>query len=76
MFPAPSSPTSKPLTPRELEVLHYVASGVTNKAIALEMKISPATVKRTVYNAYQKLGIHSRAEATVYILNQKPPIDA
>ena len=49
------------LTPRELEVLHLVAAGKTNKAIAAELVLSERTVDRHVSNIFAKLGVSSRA---------------
>jgi len=54
------------LTPRELEVLRLVATGETNKAIAVELVLSERTVDRHVSNIFNKLGVSSRAAATAY----------
>jgi len=54
------------LSPRELEVLAQIASGSTNKAIAVTLKISEKTVARHVSNIFLKLGLSSRAGATAY----------
>jgi DNA-binding NarL/FixJ family response regulator len=54
------------LTPRELEVLRFVASGKTNKAIAKELFLSEKTVDRHVSNIFTKLNVPSRAAATAY----------
>jgi DNA-binding NarL/FixJ family response regulator len=54
------------LTERELEVLHHVAAGETNRAIATELFLSVKTVDRHVSNIYAKLGVSSRAAATTY----------
>jgi DNA-binding CsgD family transcriptional regulator/tetratricopeptide (TPR) repeat protein len=54
------------LTPRELQVLHLVAAGATNKAIAAELFISERTVERHVSNIFAKLGVTSRAAATAF----------
>jgi DNA-binding NarL/FixJ family response regulator len=60
---APSLP--EPLTPRELEVLHTLAQGLTNKAIAQQLDISEHTVKFHVNAILSKLGVQSRTEAVV-----------
>lgn len=52
------------LTKRELEIATSVAQNETNKYIAHKLNICEGTVKRTVYNIYQKLGINSRVELT------------
>jgi DNA-binding CsgD family transcriptional regulator len=54
------------LTPRELEVLRFVAAGETNRAIAAELVLSERTVDRHVSNILTKLGVSSRAGATAY----------
>jgi DNA-binding CsgD family transcriptional regulator len=55
-----------PLTPRELEVLRLVASGMANRAIAGELYLSEKTVARHVSNILLKLGLQSRVAATKY----------
>ena len=54
-----------PLTARELEILRLIAAGMRNQEIARQLFISPATVKRHIANAYQKLGAGHRTEALV-----------
>ncbi len=54
------------LTPREVEVLGLVATGMTNRAIAEDLFISEKTVARHVSNIFAKLGISSRAAATAF----------
>ncbi len=58
------------LSPREVEVLRAVASGLTNKAIALRLGISEHTVKFHLGGAMTKLGAASRAEAVASALRQ------
>jgi len=55
-----------PLTGRELEVLRQVASGLTNRDIAVKLNISEKTVARHVSNIFIKLDLSSRAAATAY----------
>lgn len=54
------------LTPRELEVLHVLATGKTNKEIAEKLFISERTVDRHVSNILSKLDVASRAAATAF----------
>lgn len=54
------------LTPRELEVLRLVATGMTNKAIARQLFLSEKTIDRHVSNIFTKLDVASRAAATAY----------
>ena len=53
----------EPLTPRELEVLHLLAEGLTNPEIARQLFVSLPTVKSHTRNIYGKLGVHKRREA-------------
>jgi DNA-binding NarL/FixJ family response regulator len=55
----------EPLTTRELEVLHLLAAGLTNKEIAARLGISDHTVKFHVNGILGKLGVDSRTEAVV-----------
>jgi DNA-binding CsgD family transcriptional regulator len=55
------------LTARELEVLRLVGVGKTNREIALVLRISEKTVQHHVAHAYDKLGIYSRAGATLWL---------
>jgi DNA-binding NarL/FixJ family response regulator len=53
------------LTGREQEVVELVAEGLTNKEIARELEISPATVKVHVERLIAKLGVADRTQAAV-----------
>jgi LuxR family maltose regulon positive regulatory protein len=53
----------EPLTPRELEVLHLVAAGDSNRTIAGKLYITVRTVKKHTGNIYSKLDVHSRTQA-------------
>ncbi|GHO71725.1 hypothetical protein KSC_106170 [Ktedonobacter sp. SOSP1-52] len=55
----------EPLTARENEVLHLLAQGASNREIAQELVVSPATAKKHVYNILGKLGVQSRVQALV-----------
>jgi PAS domain S-box-containing protein len=64
-------PTAAPeptggLTPRELEILRVVATGVGTKGAAEQLRISPATIRNHVQNILGKLGAHSRLEAVAH----------
>jgi DNA-binding NarL/FixJ family response regulator len=58
------------LSQRESEVLVLVATGKTNRAIAVDLVISEKMVARHVSNIFAKLGLMSRAEATAYAYKQ------
>ena len=51
------------LTGRELEVLRYMADGLSNKEIAEKLHISSSTVKTHTLNLYSKLEVNSRIKA-------------
>ncbi len=50
------------LSARESEISLLIARGLTNKEIAADLGISPATVRTHIYNLYQKAGARSRVE--------------
>lgn len=54
------------LSARELEILHGLAAGKSNRTIADELVISERTVDRHVSNIFAKLDVSSRAGATAY----------
>ena len=64
------SPRKPALTGREVEVLGYVASGMTSKQIGHVLFISENTVKNHVRNILDKLGLHSRNEAVLYAVRE------
>jgi PAS domain S-box-containing protein len=59
------------LTPREREVFRLVATGANTRAIATELRVSPATVRNHVQSLLGKLGVHSRLEAVAYALRHR-----
>ena len=62
--PLPTSqPLIEPLRQREIEVLHHVAQGRSNKEIADEMVVAVSTVKWYLRNIYDKLQVHRRTQA-------------
>ena len=56
------------LTEREIEILHQVATGASNRQIAQQLHISSNTVKVHLRNIFEKLGVASRTEATLYAI--------
>ena len=51
------------LTLREEQVLSRIAQGETNEQIAVDLRLSPNTVKQHASSAYRKLDAHNRTEA-------------
>ncbi len=76
--PEPSTPASgspgegvaETLTPRELELLRYMAEGYTNKEVARAMVLAEDTVKKAVQTLIAKLGAVDRTHAVVLALRQ------
>jgi DNA-binding NarL/FixJ family response regulator len=56
----------EPLSDREKEVLRWLAQGNSNAQIAEGLAISEGTVKNHVTTLYDRLGVHSRAEAVAW----------
>jgi PAS domain S-box-containing protein len=69
--PAVAEPTRESLTRRELEILRRIATGVSTKAAADTLHVSPATVRNHVQNILGKLGAHSRLEAVAMATRQR-----
>lgn len=59
-----------PLSPREREVAVLIGGGLSNRQIADELSISIATVERHVANIFNKLGVHSRSQVVVWVVEQ------
>ncbi len=61
--PAPDGEPS--LTPKELQVLHHLAQGQSNKQIARALKYSESTVKNRLSVIFEKLGVADRTQAVI-----------
>jgi DNA-binding NarL/FixJ family response regulator len=60
------SQTRKILTPREMDLVSLVATGLDNNAIAERLHIQTGTVKVHLHRIYTKLGIKNRVELSLY----------
>ena len=78
----PVAPAEPPLlsdlTKRELEVLHLLSDGLSQKEIAASLVISSKTVAAHIQHILGKLGVHSRAQAVAHayrrgLLNGRGP---
>lgn len=58
------------LSTRELEVLRLVADGHSNKEIATELHVSPATVKTHLIHVFRKLDVNDRTAAVTVALDR------
>lgn len=54
------------LTPREREILAFLARGASNKEIARGLELAESTVKIHIQNILKKLGVNSRVQAAIY----------
>jgi NarL family two-component system response regulator LiaR len=68
--PSEKTPTPDPLTEREMEVLHLVAQGLSNREIADQLSIAEVTVRTHVSNILSKLHLANRVQATLYALRE------
>lgn len=59
------------LTPREREILDRLAKGHSHKEVAEELFVSPTTVRKHIFNIYEKLQVHSKVEAVNKYLGRR-----
>ena len=66
----PAPPVERPagLTEREAEVVGLLARGLQTKQVARGLGISIKTADRHIQNAYRKIGVSTRAAATVFAM--------
>jgi DNA-binding CsgD family transcriptional regulator len=70
---SPELPPLPGLTPRESEIVALVTGGLSNKGIADDLVISPATAARHVANILAKLGFTSRAQIAAWAAGNRSP---
>jgi DNA-binding NarL/FixJ family response regulator len=58
------------LSKRELDVVHGVSEGLSNREIALQLKLSEHTVKNYLFRIFDKLGVSNRVELLLYVFSQ------
>jgi len=63
-------PDLQSLTRRELQILKYIAEGLSNKLIGRKLDIAESTVKVHVKHLLKKLGLRSRVEAAIWMVEQ------
>ena len=61
-------PEEEPLTPREREIVRYVALGLRNAEVASKLSISEVTVKSHLNNIFQKLHLRGRTALALYAI--------
>ena len=57
-----------PLTPRELDVVRLVSTGLPNKSIAHQLGLQEGTVKIHLHNIYRKLSVPNRATLALFCI--------
>jgi DNA-binding CsgD family transcriptional regulator len=65
--PAAGTATGTKLTLREQQIANLIAAGLSSREVALRLAIAARTVETHLANAYQKLGINSRAELVEHV---------
>ena len=63
-------PSSRPLSKREEEIAHMVAEGFTNRQISERLDLSEHTIKNYLFRVFEKLGVSTRVELTLYALKR------
>ncbi len=58
------------LTPRELEVLRYIARGLSKKEIAKDLEVSVKTIDHHSVSLMKKLDLHDRVELARYAIRE------
>lgn len=56
------------VSPREREIIRFVAQGMRNAEVAERLAISVRTVEKHLNNVFQKVGVRSRRELAGYAL--------
>ena len=62
--------TSRPLSKREEEIAHMVAEGFSNRQISARLDLSEHTIKNYLFRVFEKLGVSTRVELTLYALKR------
>jgi DNA-binding CsgD family transcriptional regulator/bifunctional ADP-heptose synthase (sugar kinase/adenylyltransferase) len=68
---SPSRPDAVHFSPRERDLLEFVAKGHSNKEIADQVQLSVETVRTYLKRLYEKMHVHSRTEAAVRYIHSK-----
>jgi DNA-binding NarL/FixJ family response regulator len=63
-------PGSRPLSKREEEIARLVAEGFSNRQISERLDLSEHTIKNYLFRVFEKLGVSTRVELTLYTLKR------
>jgi len=66
-------PTARELSPREEEIARLAAHGLSNRQISERLDLSEHTVKNYMFRVFEKLGVSTRVELTLYALKLNAP---
>jgi len=69
-YPEAADEVFIPLSSREMEILQYIAQGMSNKEIAAKLGISRQTVKNHMSSILRKLAVNDRTQAAMYALRR------
>jgi DNA-binding NarL/FixJ family response regulator len=58
------------LSKREEEITALVATGMSNREVAIKLGLSPHTVKNCLFRIFEKIGISTRIELVLYVLSK------
>ena len=58
------------LTEREIEILHWLAQGLTDNDIAKKAQVTSGTVRSHISNILNKMGLSNRAQAVIYAVKK------
>ena len=59
------------LTPREGEVVHLLAEGMSTREISLKVGVTEHTIRNYLSNIYDKIGVSSRVELALYAITRE-----
>jgi two-component system nitrate/nitrite response regulator NarL len=59
------------LTARERQIVNLVSDGLSNKAIARQLKLTDGTIKVHLHHVFEKLGISNRTSVAALVIRQE-----
>ena len=59
------------LTPREAEVVHLLAEGMSTREISHKVGVTEHTIRNYLSNIYDKVGVSSRVELALYAITRE-----